>query len=221
MSRRTALLHLVSVCLAACLNEVQKMLLTDLCNRLTTRAPTNRSIAGHAAFAAIATGSFPDRDRVLPGDAGPPRRDPAPASDALDGAHQLRPIRSRPLPFLCSEGTFGGQHRLFAMPPCRGVLDHEQSWRTVSDAPCRAPQLPETRSPSRNQNRFHRTLVKEHDFPGPERLPSTSCSLGAAFAVSGWMRARHRSRGFATDDPASDALSPLRRSRGEGLDPSS
>jgi len=46
------------------------------------------------------------------------------------------------------------------------------------------------------------------------------CSQDEPLAQPFGEGARHRSRGFATDDPASDALSPLRRSRAEELDPS-
>jgi hypothetical protein len=73
---------------------------------------------------------------------------------------------------------------------------------------------------TRNQDRCRRPLVNEDDFPDPERLSST----GAPKKIrsrdpSGLEGARHRSRGFATSDPASDARSPLQRSRAEELDP--
>jgi hypothetical protein len=44
--RRTVLPRAVLVRLAARLDDVRKMLRTDFCNRLTTRAPVNRSISG-------------------------------------------------------------------------------------------------------------------------------------------------------------------------------
>jgi hypothetical protein len=62
---------------------------------------------------------------------------------------------------------------------------------------------------AKSQDRFRRPLVKEDDFRCPERLPSTSALERTAFAVARLMRARHRFRGFAADDPASGALSPL------------
>jgi hypothetical protein len=72
---------------------------------------------------------------------------------------------------------------------------------------------------AKNQDRFRRPLVNEDDFPDPERLSSTSVPKKIrSREPSGLEGTRHRSRGFATDDPASDALSPLERSRAEELD---
>jgi len=58
--RRSVLLRAVSVCLAAPLDGAEKMLLSDLCNRLTTRAPDDRSTSGRAACAALIAWCFPD-----------------------------------------------------------------------------------------------------------------------------------------------------------------
>lgn len=58
--RRSVLLRTTSVCLSAPLDVAEKMLLSDLCNRLTTRAPVDRSISGRAARAALNAGCFPD-----------------------------------------------------------------------------------------------------------------------------------------------------------------
>jgi len=61
-----------------------------------------------------------------------------------------------------------------------------------------------------SQNRFRRSPVKETGCPDPGCLPSTSCSPNPAFAGGLFgLGARHRSRRFATDDPASGALSLL------------
>jgi hypothetical protein len=61
---------------------------------------------------------------------------------------------------------------------------------------------------------------KEDGFPDPKRLPSTGAPKPRCSRTStGLEGTRHRSRGFATDEPASGALSPLRRSRAEWLDP--
>jgi hypothetical protein len=53
-----------------------------------------------------------------------------------------------------------------------------------------------------NQSAFHRRVLS-----------------GGCFRTSLFVRARHRSRGFAASDPASDASSHLPRSRAEELDP--
>jgi len=58
--RRFVLLRAVLVRLAAPFDGAEKMLLSDLCNRLTTRAPDDRSISGRAAHAALTAGFFPD-----------------------------------------------------------------------------------------------------------------------------------------------------------------
>lgn len=59
--RRSVLLRAVSVCLAAPLDDAEKMLLSDFCNRLTTRAPVDRSISGRAARAALSQDASPTR----------------------------------------------------------------------------------------------------------------------------------------------------------------
>jgi hypothetical protein len=56
---RFALLRPTSVCLAALLDDAEKMLLSDLCNRLTTRAPVDRSTSERATCAALTAGCFP------------------------------------------------------------------------------------------------------------------------------------------------------------------
>jgi len=85
--RRSVLPRTTSVCLAAPLDVAEKMLLSDLCNRLTTRAPVDRSTSGRAARAALTAGCFPDPrvgfSRATPD---PPCGDPAPAGRALNGA---------------------------------------------------------------------------------------------------------------------------------------
>jgi len=58
--RRSVLLRAVLVCLAAPFDGAEKMPLSDLCNRLTIRAPVDRSISGRAACAALTAGCIPD-----------------------------------------------------------------------------------------------------------------------------------------------------------------
>lgn len=59
----------------------------------------------------------------------------------------------------------------------------------------------------RGEDRAHRTPVKGHAFLDPERLPST-CAFRVARAPR---EARHRARGFAAAEPASDTWSTVLR----------
>ena len=61
-----------------------EMSLTDFCNRLTTRAPTDRSTSERTTLVVLSTGSFPDRDRVRPSGAKPSFDDSASARKVLD-----------------------------------------------------------------------------------------------------------------------------------------
>jgi hypothetical protein len=107
------------------------------------------------------------------------------------------------------------------MPPRRGVIDRVRRWRTTSGTLCRAPRSawPEPDSARSAKDRFPRILVKGCGFLCPERLPSTSAPWGSAFTEPDLVGARHRCLGFAAEDPASGAPSPLRCSRPEWLDP--
>jgi hypothetical protein len=91
-----------------------------------------------------------------------------------------------------------------AAPPWPGFVGRTQSWRTTSDAPCRAPRPPETRMASRNQNRFHRPHVNASGLSRPrapflDRCPQErrfrSCSpiCGSPPPIS---RFCHRRSGF-------------------------
>lgn len=74
----------------------------------------------------------------------PPFDNPTPAGGTLDGVRlQLWSTRSRR--FAPSWIEVPGSHPKVA-PPCRGVVDRAQSWRTTSDAPCRAPLHLETQA---------------------------------------------------------------------------
>jgi hypothetical protein len=86
---------------------------------------------------------------------------------------QLRPVAHGSL---CLSARWMPSTALRRRHPGLGVVDHAQSWRTTSDAPCRAPRgHPVTRMTLvRSQDRFRRPFVNEGDFPDPERLPSTS-----------------------------------------------
>jgi hypothetical protein len=57
--RRPALSRAASVCLSAPLRSAKKMLLTDFCNRLTIRAPVNRSITERTTCVALTPQALP------------------------------------------------------------------------------------------------------------------------------------------------------------------
>lgn len=175
--RRSVLLRATSVCLSAPLDGAEKMLLSDLCNRLSTRAPVDRSTSGRVACAALTAGCFPSpflrRARVLPCDAGPSCDNPTPAGRALDGAP---PALADPYTSLfafrrvADPGTaFWRRHLGLAFSAMR---EADVRPLTLPVAPRSLPEC-EPRTLARNQNRCHRPLVKEDDFHDPKRLPST------------------------------------------------
>jgi hypothetical protein len=211
----------ISVCLAAPLDRAEKMPLPDLCNRLTTRAPVGSFDFRARSLRCVDRRILPlPEGRVLPCDAGPPCGDPTPAGRMLDGTPPASAGRSRLL--LAFRLGVDAGNRLCGDPTL--------AWRCRPGAelaiePLTLPVVPLSTSGVlagrlvRNQDRFHRPLVNEDDFPDPERLPSTGAPKAIALAIVRFEGTRHRSRGFATDDSASDALSRLQRSRAEELDP--
>jgi len=64
--------------------------------------------------------------------------------------------------------------------------------------------LPREAGRPASQDRFRRTPVKGHDLHDPKRLPSTGAPSRPACACC--VGTRHRSRGFATAEPASGDL---------------
>jgi hypothetical protein len=119
----------ISVCLSAPLDGAEKMPLSDLCNRLTTRAPVDRSISGPAACAALIAGFFPF-PKVGFSHATPdhlaaiqPR-----LGACLTARLQLRPSRTRLLLAFRLGGCRGSA--CLTVPPWLGVVGHAQSWRS-------------------------------------------------------------------------------------------
>jgi hypothetical protein len=79
----------------------------------------------------------------------------------------------------------GREHRLVGRRHPGPALSAELQIGERPLAPPVAPRSPpEIRLAPRNHDRFHRPLVKENGFPGPERLSSTSAPRSAAFAVA-------------------------------------
>jgi hypothetical protein len=152
------------------------MPLSDLCNRLSTRAPVDRSTSGRVACAALTAGCFPffplRRSRVLPCDARPPCGNPTPAGRVLDGTP---PASADPYTVLLAFRLGGSGHRLWRCHlgvAFSAMREADVRPLTLPVAPRSLPEF-EPRTLSRSQDRFRRSLVKETDFPDPKRLPST------------------------------------------------
>jgi hypothetical protein len=135
----------------------------------------------------------------------PPCDDPAPGSVRLT-AQPLASVRSTtpaPLPIAGARCRRATAH-LWAVPPRRGVVDRVRRWRTTSDALCRAPKLHRSRRPGfvrSTEDRSPASSSKGASCVDPERLPSTGCSRGSAFAEPVLVGARHRCLGFAAEGP--------------------
>jgi hypothetical protein len=99
--------------------DIEKIPLTDVCNRLTKRAFANRSIPDRAAFAErVVCGSEVIQGRnATPDDLAVIR---ASGGRAVDAAVQLRANHAQR--YLLTEGR--APHR--AMLPCRGVLNRKR-----------------------------------------------------------------------------------------------
>lgn len=193
--------------LAASSDLLDKMLLTDFCNRLTTRAPALCSASGCRAFASTnplrASLRLVCLSNSREGGTGLPCGKPAPNGYAIDAAHRASTSTSHsPLPFL-------GKCRapLRAMLPLPGVIGPGQGWRRASLTPSVAPHhRPETRTPARSQNRLLPS-VRQHGRLSRLRASSIDRCSRAPLSRSDFLETRHRSRGFATYGSASDIFS--------------
>jgi hypothetical protein len=189
-SRRAALLRALLVHLAAPLENSKKMLLTDLCNRLTTRALVDRSITGLAACAAGDRWILPrprdppKRDaliRVLPSGAEPPCGNSAPAGHAFDDASPASVV-SLTWPRLAFLPTGDLGHHLPRWHPPGPALSAELR---VGERPLTLPVAPRAlRKPgwlSRNQNRCHRPHVNVSGLSRPRAPFLDRCSQERRF----------------------------------------
>lgn len=223
------------------------MLLTDFCNRLTIRAPANRSITERATCVALTPQALP---LAGPG-AETPNADERSSCVAPDHLATIRPRSAsrltardqlQPVAALCfassplEERSVGAPFH--GCPPHRSVVFSDAAARPTSDVPChpRRSRFPEIidgiapveldqRDCSRRATTKTRTASivrasRRTTWFGPRRLPSTGAPWRALsrppFPI--WWRARHRTRRFATDGPASGAISPRERSRAPRLD---
>jgi hypothetical protein len=147
--RRRATPHLQSWPFGSLRSSKEKMLLTDFCNRHTTRASVDRSMSGHEAFAVT------DRHRASLRPtlrcASAPFAVPAPCCLAatrpqievrLTAHTELWLHRSQPKPI-------SGKSRapLRVVLPCHGFVDRAQGWqRTPLTLPVAPRECPETRA---------------------------------------------------------------------------
>jgi hypothetical protein len=196
-SGRSVLPRVLSVFLSENLERARKMLRTDFCNRLTTRAPVDRSIPRRVAFAsptalppALSSPRAPRRQTVVAADPAPGKR----ASDVAREASTGSLTASSPRWGLAPSAALQ-RFSAAALSTAREAGDRPL---TLPVAPRRLPRISPKRL-TRNQSRFHHLLVKEDGFPDPERLPSTSAPQGRLrVPVSqNELGARHRSLGFA------------------------
>jgi hypothetical protein len=218
-SLHPVLLRVFSVRLAAPLDRAKKMLLTDVCNRLTTRAPVDRLVPDRVAFASPTAHRRPGLRPFAGVRRRTTLRQSSPGSSALDGASRASVSSTTPL--AVHRWTSSRGRPTLRPPRRRGVVDHARRWRRTSDALCRAPQSAGSSptSHARYRGPIPRPLVKEGRFcrpraPSIDKLLPSSRSRGNVI-----VGARHRYLGFAASDPASDASSPPRCSRAVRLDP--
>jgi hypothetical protein len=139
-ARRAVLPAAASVRLSAPLGRGEKMLLTDLCNRPTTRAPDG-PFDFRAPWLAPPqiTECFVGVSRLLPRDAGPPCGNPAPArtrltarrraSKALAASFQDASRRWR------RSTSSGDRHLRCRSPPCAGLFGRSAGSTSVSLTP--------------------------------------------------------------------------------------
>jgi hypothetical protein len=136
-----------------------KMLLTDICNRRTTRALVNRSTTERTAFAApTPQSSRPPRTRNRSSEletnfvlrcAGPSCDNPTPVGSRLTARGQLQPVTTRCFHLaLLSKNVVSGCP--LGLPPQRSVVFSDGAARLASDTSWRPRDLrfyPETRGP--------------------------------------------------------------------------
>lgn len=196
--------HVFSACLAARLDDVRKMLLIDICNRPWTRVPLERSTSGCAAFTTRTAGCFLDRDRVLP----------FAAPDRLSTI-QSRPgtrLTARPpasvVRSLCSVSAFAENRRGHQYLGA-ALAGRSQPRTKAAEQPLTLLSFSVGRlSSSLRRTRTASTAVssKTTTFPA-QNVFHRQVSHRNAFTFSSLVGARHRSRDFAVNDSASDALS--------------
>lgn len=162
------------------------MSLTSLCNRPTTRAPTDRSIPGRATFIEptahrTETCSARQRSVLLP------CGNRTPGGYALDGAF---PALAKPITTL-PKGKGRAPHR--AMPPRRSVFDRVQGCSAWPLTPLVLPRWTRRPNPSKQREPF-RPLPRQRGRLSRPEVPSIDkCSRRNPPPCS---RLSHRRAGF-------------------------
>jgi hypothetical protein len=177
-------------CLAAYPSEPEKMCLASLCNRSTTRAPTDRSIPGRTAYAEL-TAHRTDTCSERPRGVLHPCGNRTPGGHAIDGAFPTLAKPTTTLPERGRPSTAPGD----ATSP-RRFQPRARLFDLASDTSCPTHRIRRP-SPAGSKSPSFYSRVNESNFPDPKCLPSTSAPEGT----------RHRARGLATGEPASSALS--------------
>ena len=169
----------------------EKMLLTDFCNRHTTRAPVDRPISEREAFAV--TDRYRASLRPTVRCASTPFAVPAPCCLAatrpqidvrLTAYIELRLHRSQPRPI-----SGQGRAPLRVVLPCRGFVDRAQGWRrTPLTLPVAPRERSETRAsfeepgplppPSRQRERLDPAQSVFHRQSAPQSSAFAEVSLG-------------------------------------------
>jgi len=139
-SRRAALPCALLARLAAHLDSKGKMLLTDICNRHSIRAPEYRSTPEPAALAAMTASMMSqEREPLCHPEHGvrPPFGNPTPGGAALDGASPAADVSPASLPSFIEEETSPAWKRRF---PAAAFSAADRAGDPASDAPV-APRV--------------------------------------------------------------------------------
>jgi hypothetical protein len=177
--RRSVLPRVSLVCLAAPLGGFAE----DASHRLLQ--PTHdTSTRGSLDFRARGLRRTDHRvlpaEAVLPGGAGPPCGNPAPADPRLTARSSASALRAPTIRADPSSLEERGGGDPFRGPRPAGAFSSPAELRERPLTSPVAPRgFPVTRRPSWSQSRFHRPLVNEDGFPDPRRLPSTDAPWGA------------------------------------------
>lgn len=159
-----------------------KMRITDVCNRLTTRAPCEPFDSRLRLRRPRGFLRAPTRGRSLGLHLGGASLDGDPPASALDAHRFTSQMHGLPRAWCKNEiplGPGGCRDRrpLRRCPPATVFSTMSRAGDVASDAPVAPddlrPAFAETTFAGR-QTRFHRRLVKDGCFHRPERLPSTS-----------------------------------------------
>jgi hypothetical protein len=167
-------------------HDAGKMRLTSLCNRSTTRAPTDRSIPKRTTYAEL-TAHRTDTCSERPYGVLPPCGNRTPGGYALDGTF---PTLAKP-PTTLPNGKGRAPHR--AMPPRRSVFNRVQGCSIWPLTLLVLPHRNRRPSPVRQQEPFRSLPRQRERLSGPEVPSIDKCSRRSPPPCS---RLSHRRAGF-------------------------